>query len=40
VEGLKSLKLYPGSRKGRSRYEKWREGWEILRKVVRRARRK
>ncbi len=40
VEGLKSLKLYPGSRKGRSRYEKWREAWEILRKVVRRARRK
>jgi hypothetical protein len=36
VEGLKSLKLYPGSRRKRSRYEKWREGWEIFRKPVRR----
>jgi PD-(D/E)XK endonuclease len=40
VEGLKSLKLYPCSRKRRSKYEKWREAWEILRKVVRRRRRK
>lgn len=40
VEGLKSLKLYPGSRKKRSKYEKYREGWEILRKPVRRRRKK
>ena len=40
VEGLKSLKLYPGSRKKRSKYEKYREGWEILRRPVRRRRRK
>jgi hypothetical protein len=40
VEGLKSLKLYPGSRRKRSKYEKYREAWEILRKPVRRARRK
>jgi hypothetical protein len=39
VEGLKSLKLYPGSRQRRSKYEKWREAWEILRRVVRRGRR-
>jgi hypothetical protein len=39
VEGVKSLKVYPGSRGKRSRYEKWLEAWEILRKVVRRARR-
>jgi hypothetical protein len=36
VEGLKSLKLYPGSRKKRLKYEKWREAWEILRGRVRR----
>ena len=36
VEGLKSLKLYPGSRRKRSRYEKYREGWELFRKPVRR----
>jgi hypothetical protein len=36
VEGLKSLKLYPGSRKKRSKYEKWRERWEVFRKAVRR----
>jgi hypothetical protein len=40
VEGLKSLKLYPESLRKRSKYEKWREGWEILRRAVRRARRK
>jgi hypothetical protein len=40
VEGLKSLKLYPGSRKKRSKYEKWRERWEILRRAVRRTRKK
>jgi hypothetical protein len=40
IEGLKSLKLYPGSRKKRSKYEKWREAWEILRRAVRRARKK
>jgi hypothetical protein len=36
VEGLKALKLYPGSRRKRSKYEKWREKWEILRRAVRR----
>jgi hypothetical protein len=40
VEGLKSLKLYPGSRRKRSKYEKYREAWEIFRKPVRRRRRK
>ncbi len=35
VEGLKALKLYPSSRKLRSKYERWREGWELLRRVVR-----
>jgi hypothetical protein len=39
VEGLKSLKLYPASRGKRSKYEKWREAWEVLRRVVRRGRR-
>ena len=36
VEELKSLMLYPESRGKRSRFEKWREGWEIFRKVARR----
>ena len=36
VEELKSLMLYPESRGKRSRFEKWREAWEILRKRVRR----
>jgi hypothetical protein len=40
VQELKSLMLYPNSRKKRSRFERWRESWEILRKRVRRARRK
>ncbi|MGA9977376.1 MAG: group I intron-associated PD-(D/E)XK endonuclease [Candidatus Sulfotelmatobacter sp.] len=40
IEGLRSLKLYPGSRKKRSKHEKWREAWEIFRRTVRRARRK
>jgi hypothetical protein len=40
VEGLKALKLSPGSRNFRSKYEKWREKWEILRRAVRRVRRK
>ena len=40
VERLKGLKLYPASRKKRSKYEKYREGWEILRKAVRRRRKK
>jgi hypothetical protein len=40
VEGLKALKLSPRSRKQRSKYEKYREGWEILRRSVRRKRRK
>ena len=39
VEELKSLMLYPESRKKRSRFEKWREGWEVFRRAVRRARR-
>ena len=38
VEGLKSLKLYPGSLRKRSKYERWREAWEVLRRAVRRAR--
>jgi hypothetical protein len=40
VEGLNSLKLSPGSKGMRSKYEKWREGWEILRKRVRRGKRR
>jgi hypothetical protein len=36
VEGLKSVKLYPGSRRLRSKYERWREAWEVLQRVVRR----
>jgi hypothetical protein len=36
VEGLKSLKLSPGSKGMRSKYEKWREGWDLLRGRVRR----
>jgi len=38
VEELKSLMLYPESRKLRSRFEKWREGWDFFRKAVRRGR--
>jgi PD-(D/E)XK nuclease superfamily protein len=38
VEELKSLMLYPESRKRRSRFERWREAWEVLRKAVRRRR--
>jgi len=38
VEELKSLMLYPESRKLRSRFEKWREAWEVLRRAVRRGR--
>jgi len=37
VEELKSLMLYPESRGRRSRFERWREAWEVLRKAVRRA---
>ena len=40
VEELKSLMLYPESRGKRSRFEKWREGWEIFRRAVRRVRAK
>jgi hypothetical protein len=40
VERLKGLKLYPASRKKRSKYEKYREAWEVLRKPVRRRRKK
>ncbi len=29
--GLRSLKLYPGSRKKRSRFERYREGWWVMR---------
>src|ERR1700722_15290308 len=38
VEELKSLMLYPESRKLRSRFERWREAWEVLRSAVRRRR--
>jgi PD-(D/E)XK endonuclease len=38
VEELKSLMLYPESRGKRSRFERWREDWEIFRRVVRRGR--
>jgi hypothetical protein len=40
VEELKSLMLYPESRGKRSRFERWREAWEVLRRRVRRGRRK
>jgi PD-(D/E)XK endonuclease len=40
VEELKSLMLYPESRKLRSRFEKWRESWDVFRRAVRRSRRK
>ncbi len=36
VAELKSLMLYPESRGRRSRFERWREGWEVLRRAVRR----
>src|SRR5580658_1175743 len=36
VEELKSLMLYPESRRRRSRFERWREAWEVLRRAVRR----
>ncbi len=36
VKELKSLMLYPNSQKKRSRFERWREGWEIFRRRVRR----
>ncbi len=39
VAGLKALKLSPGSRNFRSKYEKWREAWEVLKRAVRRGRR-
>ncbi len=38
VTELKSLMLYPESRKRRSRFERWREAWEVLRRGVRRGR--
>ena len=38
VEELKSLMLYPESRKKRSRFERWREAWGVLRKAARRGR--
>jgi len=31
IQRMKSLKLFPGSRKKRSRFEKYREAWGILR---------
>ncbi len=40
VKDLKTLKLYPESKKKRSRFEKWREAWDVLRKPVRRRRKK
>lgn len=30
VQGVRSLKLYPGSRRRRSRFEKYREAWWVL----------
>jgi hypothetical protein len=36
VEELKSLMLYPESRRLRSRFERWREAWDVLRRAVRR----
>jgi hypothetical protein len=36
VEELKSLMLYPESRGRRSRFERWREAWDVLRRAVRR----
>jgi PD-(D/E)XK endonuclease len=39
VEELKSLMLYPESRGLRSRFEKWREAWEVFRRAARRKRR-
>jgi PD-(D/E)XK endonuclease len=38
VEGLKALKLSPRSKGMRSKYEKWREKWEVLKRAVRRKR--
>jgi hypothetical protein len=38
VEELKSLMLYPESRGKRSRFERWREAWGVLRGAVRRRR--
>jgi hypothetical protein len=35
VEELKSLMLYPESRKKRSRFERWREAWDVSRRAVR-----
>ena len=32
IQRMKSLKLFPGSRKKRSRFEKYREAWWILRR--------
>ena len=37
VEGLTSLTLFPKVKKMPSKYEKWREAWDILRRRVRRA---
>lgn len=34
VKGLRSLKLYPGSKRRRSKYEKYREAWGELREAV------
>jgi len=30
VQGVRSLKLFPGSRKKRSRFERYREAWWVL----------
>ena len=32
IQRMKSLKLFPGSRKKRSKFEKYREAWWILRR--------
>jgi PD-(D/E)XK endonuclease len=36
IRKVKSLKLFPGSKGGRSKFEKWREAWGVVRGKVRR----
>jgi hypothetical protein len=36
IQKVKSLKLFPGSKGKRSKFEKWREAWEVVRGRVRR----
>ena len=35
IRKVKSLKLFPGSKGGRSKFEKWREAWGVVRGKVR-----